>query len=505
MLKWTCRLRDFLESRGHGSLFTEHRMTWSDELFTPQGRLHSMREAEFIASCENGFPEEFRWEKFANLFECNYHGAEIELSGFLGDDPVATASPSLRGRDLEGQIGTMNPHKLEVLWLSPTLFISSIRFAVRGALLLDFGIMFLTQAPEERRLLFAYSLKSFQESELDEPSSLSLEFFCHLTALLPVQYFMRIMLCRFSSTRFPTRFFVPFLSIIPRDAAGTPPATEERRATFLLTGEFNKDDLQAIFSRRFHSEVRLGFVSNLRHESVSIGLFVDLLQHARHPRIVELIDTEGADDNGLVIDVVFSYADNSIRYRGKPSRELYTIAKNHNITELSILCSALWTQSNATLDIFDSYFQPLLVENSSLERVRLRFNSGVAEGLVSMFEKLRVWRASAWRHVCFFDVSTAAWYGLECDVRPLHSVKCWDENVFPSVVLKNFHCCMMGSLDRALIGLAVKAINGGIVYRKATDHKPYDMSIANATVIFSIMQNTARNSQNRFTAPREFH
>jgi hypothetical protein len=384
-------------------------------------------------------------------------------------------------------------------------------FKIGNTPLSDFRISFCTGTPEKCHSLSSYSLRSFQESELGEPSSLSLEFCCHLTALLPVHYFHRIGLGRWNPPRFPTRFFNRLLSVIPSDAAGAPSATEESRTRFCLHGRFSKDDLLEVFSHQFHPEVRLEFDYCRFDESVSTAVFSDLLQHSRHLRSVqipkELIETDEEDkiEFPCYIDVIFKSADKFITYSGKLSRKLFSIAKNQNITEVSIYSPPYWSRSHVKLDVLDSYFQPFLIENSSLEQVLFRFHS-TSNDMAVMFEQLHAWRAPAWRQVCFFNVYTSVGYNQEIQPwRLFHSGKCWDEDLFPSVVLKNFRCRMMGPLEGAMIGLAVKAINEGIAYRKATNHAPYDMSIANAGVLFSIMQNAARNSQIRFTAPGEFH
>jgi hypothetical protein len=479
MLKRTCRLRDFLESRGHGYLFTS------------QGPLESMCEAEFTGSSDSGFPNDFRWETFVNHFDCDISPDEVILNGFLGQDALDFVRGSIRNREDRHPLPNANREKIRVLWLSPTLFISSLAFLVGSTYLDDFCIIFSTGGPTGYCTIRAYSLQSFQETNPDEPSPLSLEFLCHLAALLPVQYFQYIWLRSYNPRRFSSAFFDPILSIIPRDAAVSE-TKEECRPTLSLSGTLDKQDLQAIFSHHFHPGVHLDFVCEPFDESVSLRVFSNFLKHSRYLRSlripVELVKTENCEV-GRLIDIVLKSKDKSIWYGGRPSRQLYAIAKDHHITELTICAYDYWKWFGKAELSLVPYILPFLTESSCLERLRLRFDCYCMGEVEDAFTQVRTWEVSTWRGLCFFNISASvSCAGKESKVHTLSRVRRWDQVLFPWVVLKNFRQLAPGPLRGAVVAAAVKATNEGIVYRKATHHVPYDRSIANAAVIFRIFK-----------------
>jgi hypothetical protein len=63
------------------------------------------------------------------------------------------------------------------------------------------------------------------------------------------------------------------------------------------------------------------------------------------------------------------------------------------------------------------------------------------------------------------------------------------------VVLNLCEQQLTNALNELLLPMAVRAVNLGIVYRKATDHIPFDMNTANATSIFHIIKTEAENSE----------
>jgi hypothetical protein len=166
-----------------------------------------------------------------------------ELSTIDSCDPEPQAIRSLCGLPV-----------IDVLWLSPMVFISCMALQLESTPLVDFQVK---STDENFKFIFhVYSLSDFGHGPRIPCSTLPIAFCCHLIALLPANYFPYIDFSCFD-------FFLRFLSIIPHDAPQSPPrhAKEPWTVFALRLGEkmISREDLCAIFSHKFHPAVKLSF------------------------------------------------------------------------------------------------------------------------------------------------------------------------------------------------------------------------------------------------------
>jgi hypothetical protein len=137
MLRWTTRLRDILEIKKY-----EIDEDASDDLLD---LWYTIREAEFVDTDSiSTFPADLDWDTFTGL----YRGSEL----FIREDssvlkaiilrPSADGSlSSAMGRKCTNElirsfsgkiIDNPNEERIDVLWLSPTVFVSSFNISIKA-------------------------------------------------------------------------------------------------------------------------------------------------------------------------------------------------------------------------------------------------------------------------------------------------------------------------------------------------------------------------------------
>jgi hypothetical protein len=122
MCWWTCRLRDVLDSRGFSV----------DEHLLKRTKLSFMREAEFL-SCQEY--ERMDWESFYQLSVGDGRRVTLRYTDYPADSHVplfeAESEISRSIRSLSGEEVSYFPgEKIDVLWLTSTVFISSFYFSL---------------------------------------------------------------------------------------------------------------------------------------------------------------------------------------------------------------------------------------------------------------------------------------------------------------------------------------------------------------------------------------
>jgi hypothetical protein len=403
-------------------------------------------------------------------------------------------------------IATLIEQNIDVLWLSPTIFISCFEFQLGGTCPYDFRVDFNDGDHEVR--FFVYSLSAFGSEQRVPCSSLPIDFCRHLIALLPVNYFSLVGLSSWNGLkRFPLEYFLQFLSIIPPDAQQMPP----RRADFswttidLLLGQkkVNKDDLRAILSHQFHPAVKLSLFDGGFDESVSKDVFCNLLQEAPHLRAVEIPGRLLWNDKNPSLDfqrvVLKSPNLTSFMYR-TPVAAVYLLsfAKIHGVTDMQMnFAENLWTWASDKQECrakLHSFISPFFQEDSILERLSILFEENGNYGCYYQSREclFREWLPGIFvrctsREFCFFNVSVKQWNTC----RKLDHVQLWDEVLFPSLSLNYWQKYMTKPVEAS--SLAVKAINECILYQQTTDHIPYNPNTTNAGVIFSLLKTRFKN------------
>jgi hypothetical protein len=495
MVKWTCRLRDLFESKGY--------QTQTYEGYSKRKR--QIREAEFV---DGDFPEQFRWDTFKQC--CEQKNCDYIL--FNRDSVVRDADaclvPVFDSYSPESQhirsicglpITCLLQRKIDIFRISPTVFISGGRFVLEGVHLQDFEVWFNVTDCFSCRI---YTLSAFGEGEQEPCSSLAMRFFRHLIAPLPANYFPQLTLrvpCPDVAKRFPLD---DFLSIIPHDAPRPPPCNADipwtsfelsLRDFFKKNDGINQNELRAVFSHKFHPVVKMSFRGCRFDPSISFDVFCDLLRQARFLRAVVLpahlmwakgepklsfkrIILKSQDLTASLHEVVGTL--------GISHELLHTFVTRHHVADIRMEFPEDFLERETNRMKLQACIKPFFWWNSNLEQLTIQFDGprdldhGRLENVVA---------ACLSRNLCFFNVS----FNFCTIDGSLDRVQSWDHGVFPQLSVNYWR---NNNLKKAAapISLAVRAINQGLIYRKTTDHVPYDASIAFAGVIFCVVRDGAR-------------
>jgi hypothetical protein len=532
MLRYTCRLRDYFENRGflveadnHDQAFKSRRHLW-------------MREAEFVSGGA-GFPGECRWETFGLNFGGYSSSPLYDANDRPGWDVVpfydATCPGRIWARATAGlQVANEDLRKITILWLSPMDFVTTDVFFIGSKFLRCFDLS-CTERCSERKVRFTvYSMLSFESNASFELSSLAMKFVQHLVEFLPADYFSEFDLAYRSAsgiTTFPLDSVLQFLSIIPRKATVLPGTymKDQHWTRFRLDGQVGGEKLRRILSHQLHPNSFLqfaGFAPQFE-KPFSVKDFIDLLEQIPYRGAIELPPElyydYWADHSPFCYKKITFQSKNLTIFHKKrsivpalPATWLPIILTNLQVSEIKV--DALETDcSEQQSPELRSFIGPCFSQPSPVERFTIRFffqrseeHGGVSvdqrrkwaqrsippctsqnlcffNGLFSFFHISDIHRKNGWEY------RVAPRSIVDDEIRSLDRVKQWDEEVFPSVVLNYCSIHLPRELERSVIPSAIKAVNDGNIYRKTTDHVPFDMSIANAGLIFRILITGARN------------
>jgi hypothetical protein len=489
MLRWTCRLRDALE----GGIWE----VVPGLCDTSKKTLSTMKEAEFVSS-NGAFPHEFRWDTFERFWHeyCHsydYNPSYLKLTRRIPGklDCKNSVKPRLPILDIENQ-------KIHVLWLAPAVFVSSIKIFENDGVSCfhDYKVQFRkrsgTQVPlHHSRRCFLYSLSLFVNKELNEPCLRLFQFLQHLTALLPADYFDAIALQRNRRhpQRCPVGHFVQFLSVVPRGATHVPTTADGfTRVVVIGNGSITENELRAILSFPFHPTVRLEFDTNhvsckivLNRPnvspfdaSVSSRVMLDSLRQARHLRSIELpslwVATQNTEDPRISAQIAVQTANLLIKSEYMvPRWWLRNVATTMSVESIQINMTG-WRNSSSehqkwVSPVMHAFLDGSLATNSF--QARFPYCADV--------NPLNVVPCRS-KTLCFFDIHN------------VHRVPRWDCAIAPWLVVNFWRIRLTQPLCENVLPFAIAAVNQGIIYRKTTDHAPYDMDTANAGLIFRIVE-----------------
>jgi hypothetical protein len=510
MLQWTCRFRDMLEERGllaYQSVSKQLTM--------------SLREAEFVGTT-GIFPDDFRWEAFQN---CCY--SERRQTLFLRDpetnlDTDLVLVPAIDNkcragryiRRLRGQPAVdFSDEKINILWLSPSVFISNEFFLVVGSPCpaSEYRVSFQHRESNEWVGYCAYSLSSFAGTESYEWSTLPIAFLSHVVASLEMIYFSEM---RFERIRrdCPIGCAVQFLSMFPQDA----PITANCWTVCRFYRSFlNADGLRTILSHRFRPFMKLSLARGLLEGSGTLSEVLPWLRES-NLRAVQLPHRmigfeaqawaeaylqdvkfplgrlDNPNDQGPLHfrEIVFKSPHTSICF-GPPTfvmsfEVLHAIVTSMAVTDLKLsFGSGFWRTEPNLPQTFGLYVLPLAHADSLLERLSIEFSDE------QTFEEICRWMSDLFsncstRNLIFFNVSV--WdrqrHTLKQTKKNVDRVKQWDNVLYPQLALNYCRNHLPNKMRDGVLPLMVKAVNEGIIYHKSASHIPFDTSTANAGLIF---------------------
>jgi hypothetical protein len=473
MFRTTCRLRDLVEKQHDGN----------------KRAMEPVREVEF--TCRDGtFPDVLRWEKFVLHY---WIGKFYDLSWHDDNDCVflGMVCPTLRSKLVESDPSSV---KFHVLWLSPSVFISHYEFYVSGICRYDYVVGFeqhdwVSGKHGVGARFYVYQKSYFDaESEVDSPSLLPFTFFHHLTEFLPGDFFRKIAMK--SGRCLPVTLHLRLLAIIPHDAR-IPTRTRKRSVTFQLENVATGDDIRQILAHPFHPSARLEFNNCSPFlKLVTLNEFNHLFRESQYLRAIKIpsqlvhqAQAASAEDTFSFKKVLLRSSRLAIRFEGTVSFSLlHQLAAFYRIIDIKIETSHDLQRSEK---LFRSCLDPHLHEDSLLEQLDVRFRD-----------------IHCWQHPpiefspCFSRklhfVSISYYEYPSPEWRSVDEVEQWDVSLFPSVVLNCYRNRLYKRLDGGTLALAIKAVNEGQVYRRSTNHAPFNMSVSNVGLIFYLVRMRAR-------------
>jgi hypothetical protein len=516
MLRWTCRLRDVLESRD----FYVH----DNENDRP--KLAVMREAEFV-TCQDR--DKMDWESFLQVFS----GVKNDVTLYYGDDahtfyghvsvfqPDGNDSHSIRL--LSGQAVSSSPHaKIDVLWLSPTVFISTFQFYLYIAeeeYLSFHSYQVRTQPrgmPSRTMYFCAGELAPFETcSDFSgpnlEPSVLPLEFLRRMTASLPPGYFSTLSLTR-CRHNFPVDFFKAFIECLPAVSQSQPVDPSMHTRLEFLRGITN-EELQVILSHgKLHGvQLSLGDGKYDSPPSIEINQTLRNWPHLcsfAAPRTMVECDYAGesfATNESLeFLEILPIAATNDL-----PLKLFDEITSNLSVRELKI--SFEIANYLTGLDEIPAKLRYLLERvlhgRSSVKKLTVCFSF---YNLYNDFGKAYNRALKAFKAIelhTFSDVTglhflsfTFEYYKYSRpssnsgDRKRTRKIKnplrprWWDRNLAPYLALNFYSEHMPPKMITPLMPLVIRAVNLGIVYRSTTHHLPRDMNIPSAGFVYRLVR-----------------
>jgi hypothetical protein len=490
MLRWTCRLRNVLERRGS---LSEIIPSWMPE----------MREAEFVSSESGTFPDEFRWDAFQE--SCDSHLHAIILDVVPAVDATTTGDRTFCSLSWQPLLD-FSEKGINILWLSSTIFISPMLILPdNDTALHEYMVGFRDRINRSSTQYFVYSLSAFQGGEVREPSLLPWLFFAHLPATLQVDYFSDLWLHRVTNKLHlcPVDCIIHFLSIMSNSDLRHV-TTNEKVTIFRLSNCYiNADEIGVILSHKFHPTVKLEIDGTGVDATVSLDIMVDCLKNVPHLRAIELpqhlLRAGTAEDSARIEEITIKFPCLSVTmgYGHVSPQALLKISRIHPANE--IIASLDWEflekNQQRPAKAVGSFLRPLLDGQLTSETLRGTFvrergkdysnrvSDLVASEMISCESK----------SLCFFTLTERIRNESGDDIWNFDRIKHWDQVIFPTVVLNYFRKRASHPLDLRVLPMAIGAVNHGNIYRKATDHVPYDMSIANAGVIFRCVKTQSRS------------
>jgi hypothetical protein len=491
MLKWTCRLRDLFERKGYQTY------RWYEKLCS------AIREVEFAGG---RFPRKFRWATFREC--CNYdeHGAVTPILSHTAVSSVDRLVPAIdlsseeaqRIRSMSGRTipsARFLRRKVDVWWLSPTIFISWMEIRLDDACLEDFTVTFLEGGSGWK--FRVYSMSAFGNQRQIPSWLVPIDFCRHLITLLPANYFRLISIsCSLGPKSVPLEYFLYFLSVIPHDALQPPPRSVDDPWTHFhlsLGRKINQDELRSIFSHRFHPDVMMSFYDGAFNESVSMEVFCNLLREARYLRAVQLPGRllQKDDSAKLRFEEIRCKSAVLTSYLTRDSCSslcLLSYSKFHKVTDIHMDCTeSTWTWGSDMQQrclTLHSFLSPFFHAESGLELLSIRYREEYHSynGKVKTLWIPGIVSACASKDLCFFNVAVE----VRGSYRNLARIQSWDQGLFPSLALNYCRKNMMKPMEA--FSLAIKAVNHGVIYRKITDHLPSNTKTTNIGVIFYLLK-----------------
>jgi hypothetical protein len=396
--------------------------------------------------------------------------------------------------------------QFSVFWFSDTVFMSSIRFCMRGGRdVPDYDIS-LVPRHGRKAVFFVYSILSFAKGRLRRkrvPSQTPITFLASMATRLPSDYFEAI---HFTWRRVDCpQPAVEFLSVVPPQ----PPLTMRSNTWDNLTTVRFQSPLTPhligaalAYCEANRLSVRHHFDCPLVEDVNRVLLESPYLQHVHIPdQYFHRNSTEVAPftENGNIESMSVDF----YSYIGAELSLLRSAGRSLSLKRLYLVVRFRY------FEVFVSQYSYLLNEalsgDSNLQEIMIFFKDRKRADLDSLFQSLDMNCVTARTKLCHFSITTGRWN----DKRSWYAVRdgivssdLWDKSVSPRLAINWYsehnrglpkyaasgkEAIMEGS-QQNLVSWKVRAVNLGIVYRKTTCQVPHDMSTANASMLFALVR-----------------
>jgi hypothetical protein len=435
------------------------------------------------------------------------------------------ARPDFRVAETSFEAMVQEGHRFAVLWLTESVFISSIKFWIRygDTGLADYQIALVPRNSLETTMFYVYSIPLMM---ISPPSLVAISFVASLCKQLPCDYFRYIIFGWFRNDIPPP--LVRQLSIVPTSRPCAHKGTDGTDFTKILFSKkawssyirydfvtLEPQDIRAVLSYCGKNNLAVRLVLGLELNT-AVNAALGESPHLRHVDIPAPLHWHEVDEgetpfteNGSIetISAFFDCSGTSVspqlkgivHNRGLKRAHVATWDGPECVDTLSFLFRAVFSGTSMLQEMIVVFVPSSFTSNNSRDGFDsvLTIVEGRSVADESKLCHVSVVRGNSdepldWPVPVFQEamVNSASWDKL---VSPHLTVNCYYD------CLRNHQECENGSLDASasllgksatagrLVPWSVRAVNLGIVYRKTTFNVPHDMSTANASVLYGLL------------------
>jgi hypothetical protein len=465
--------------------------------------------SQLITLVENGVASDrqLSFDKFRQCYSTCRCSVRLTTSeGAEESDTKLTSMSSLARPEFLDDDMTQSEAGFYVVWISDTVFLSSIHFDIfEHQVNLEYRITLTPKQSRDHIVFFVYSLSEDPPQPRPAPSVAPISFLESMVTVLPFDYFKAL---GFYWYRYDSEPPVKeLLSLVPTPKPGIVPY--EARTNLAFDSPLSPEQIQTVLSHCDENNLWVRPMFSLRAQNdAAFREYNSALRESPHLRHIHI-------------------SSNYFRFQLPEGEAPFTV--NEHLESMTIDCipNIFRTSSNVNLlnavsccrNLKHLYmcvkrWQQFLDDNSSLLDLVISGSLPLEEVIISLdvgeYEIARfkvAWAVlsltllgcivAGQRNLCHFSIVAGhreeSWpvpSFLKAPVNP----EAWDEFVTPSLTINCFRKLQMGikgeetRIEAISVARKVQAVNLGIVYRKTTYHTPHDTSTANAGVLFVLLR-----------------
>jgi hypothetical protein len=400
---------------------------------------------------------------------------------------------------------------INILWLSPNEFVSPLEFNGKDSYSVDFSFnRRSTKSSQWCTLqLYAYHLENFPYGDVSFPG-VTLQFLQHI--IPPVVDKISNICFDLSTGRecvVPPTVVASMLEIVPTNAPHQTACTENAFLRVLFNGNLSEEHAEVFVNYPFRPNVRFGFS---QHEGFTAERYNHFLLRFRHLRHIEVpFDLEYIDCDKRLFTANAGFESVAILVWGKfPLKMMEGISENSNIKHLIVHHPRGLAPDHTPTNILEMLRRQIQSLNQlTIQCTVFSWEGRFDEARPAIDRCFRDW----WELLCSDKnkAITQSWKlssfrfefqdGREepfIKIRGWHPTESrWDTLVVPSLALnwyrqvrqrQSLSTVTADKTEIRLLALAIRAVNHGVVYRKATNIIPSNPFSCHSTVIYHMLQ-----------------